>query len=153
VLFHDPNRALRAHWKALVAGEAQPRSPRQRDAVAVARHQRNGSPLIADERADKRILRDANTATGLGEMLAARFDGTITTEAHEIADRETLDTLLVPSNQGEYLPEIEDTTIREALIEELLTGDVLPVLHAGPAGTALGYNVHWTFGDFRRCDR
>jgi SAM-dependent methyltransferase len=152
VLFHDPNRALRAHWKALVAGEAQPRSPRQRDAVAIARHQREGAPLIADDRADKRILRDANTATGLGEMLAARFDGTITTEAHEIADRETLDTLLVPSNQGEYLPEIEDTAIREALIEELLTGAVLPVLHAGPAGTALGYNVHWTFGDFRRCD-
>jgi hypothetical protein len=58
----------------------------------------------------------------------------------------------VPSNQGEYLPEIEDVAIREALIEELLTGDVLPVLHAGPAGTALGYNVQWTFGDFRRCD-
>jgi hypothetical protein len=85
-------------------------------------------------------------------MLSARFDGTITTEAHEIADRETLDTLLVPSNQAEYLPEIEDTAIREALIEELLTGDVLPALHAGPAGTAAGYNVHWTFGDFRRSD-
>ncbi|HEV7883222.1 MAG TPA: hypothetical protein VGO81_06615, partial [Solirubrobacteraceae bacterium] len=152
VLFHDPNRALRAHWKALVEGDAEPRSALQRDAAAVARHQRNGAPLIADGRADKRILKDANTATGLGEMLSARFTGTITTEAHEIADRETLDTLLVPSNQGEYLPEIEDVAIREALIEELLTGDVLPVLHDGPAGTALGYNVHWTFGDFRRFD-
>jgi len=135
------------------AGEAEPRSALQLVAVAVARRHRDGAPLIADDRAGKRILKDANTVTGLGEMLAARFDGTITTEAHEIADRETLDTLLVPSNQGEYLPEIEDTTLREALIEELLTGDVLPVLHAGPAGTALGYNVHWTFGDFRRCDR
>jgi SAM-dependent methyltransferase len=152
VLFHDPNRALRAHWKALVEGDAEPRSALQRDAVAVGRHQRNGAPLIADGRADKRILKDANTATGLGEMLSARFTGTITTEAHEIADRETLDTLLVPSNQGEYLPEIEDVAIREALIEELLTGGVLPVLHDGPAGTALGYNVHWTFGDFRRFD-
>jgi SAM-dependent methyltransferase len=153
VLFHDPNRALRAHWKALVAGDAGPRSALQRHAVAIARHQRDGAPLLADDRADKRILKDANTATGLGEMLSARFSGTITEEAHEIADRETLDTLLVPSNQGEYLPEIEDVAIREALIEELLTGDVLPVLHDGPAGTALGYNVHWTFGDFRRCDR
>jgi SAM-dependent methyltransferase len=153
VLFHDPNRALRAHWKALVSGHAEPRSALQRDAVAIARHQRDGAPLIADDRADKRILKDANTATGLGEMLSVRFRGTITEEAHEIADRETLDTLLVPSNQGEYLPEIEAVAIREALIEELLTGDVLPVLHDGAAGTALGYNVHWTFGDFRRWDR
>src|SRR3954452_3470863 len=150
VLFHDPNRALRAHWKALVAGEAEPRTSLQRDAVAVARRARDGAPLIADDRADKRILKDANTRDGLGQMLAARFAGAITTQAHEIADRETLDTLLVPSNQGEYLPEIEDVAIREAVIEELLHGDVLPVLHASPAGTALGYDVHWTFGDFRR---
>ena len=149
VLFHDPNRALRAHWKALVAGDAEPRTELQRDAVAVAR---DGAPLIADDRADKRILKDANTRDGLGQMLTARFAGAITTQAHEIADRETLDTLLVPSNQGEYLPEIEDVAIREAVIEELLSGDVLPVLHASPAGTALGYNVHWTFGDFRRLD-
>ena len=40
-----------------------------------------------------------------------------------------------------------------AVIEELLSGDVLPVLHASPAGTALGYNVHWTFGDFRRLNQ
>ena len=152
VLFHDPNRALRAHWKALVAGDAEPRSALQADAVAVARRAREGAPLIADDRADKRILKDANTREGLGEMLAARFRGAIDTEAHEIADRETLDTLLVPSNQGEYLPEIEVPEIREAIIEELLTGDVLPVLHASAAGTALGYNVHWTFGDFRRLD-
>jgi hypothetical protein len=150
VLFHDPNRALRAHWKALVAGDAEPRTPLQHDAVAVARRARDGAPLIADDRADKRILKDANTRDGLGQMLAARFRGSIATQAHEIADRETLDTLLVPSNQGEYLPEIEDVAIREAVIEELLAGDVLPVLHASPAGTALGYDVHWTFGDFRR---
>jgi hypothetical protein len=152
VLFHDPNRALRARWKALVAGDVEPRTPLQADAVAVARRRRDGAPVIADDRADKRILKDANTATGLAEMLAARFSGSVTTQAHEIADRESLDTLLVPSNQGEYLPEIEVPEIREALIEELLTGDVLPVLHDGPAGTALGYNVHWTFGDFRRAD-
>ena len=90
------------------------------------------------------------TGDGLGQMLSARFRGAITTQAHEIADRETLDTLLVPSNQGEYLPEIEVPEIREAVIAELLDGDVLPALHASPAGTALGYNVHWTFGDFRR---
>jgi hypothetical protein len=150
VLFHDPNRALRAHWKALVAGAAEPRSQLQHDAVAVARRARDGEPLIADERADRRILKDANRRDGLGQMLAAHFRGTIETQAHEIADRETLDTLLVPSNQGEYLPEIEVQEVREALIEELLTGDVLPPLKASPAGTALGYDVHWTFGDFRR---
>jgi SAM-dependent methyltransferase len=152
VLFHDPNRALRAHWKALVAGDAEPRTELQRDAVAVARRARDGAPLIADDRADKRILKDANTRDGLGQMLSARFTGAITTQAHEIADRETLDTLLVPSNQGEYLPEIEVQEVREAVIAELLNGDVLPALHASPAGTALGYDVHWTFGDFRRLD-
>ena len=27
--------------------------------------------------------------------------------------------------------------------------EVLPGLRAGPAGTYGGYNVHWTFGDFK----
>jgi len=73
----------------------------------------------------------------------------VTTQTHEIVVRETLDTLLVPSNQEEYLPEIEDFKLRSALIEELMLEEVLPGLRAGPAGTYGGYNVHWTFGDFR----
>lgn len=56
--------------------------------------------------------------------------------------RRTFDTLLVPSNGGEYLSEIEDRQLREAVIGALLGEEVLPALQAGPAGTAAGLNVH-----------
>ena len=39
--------------------------------------------------------------------------------------------------------------MRSGIVEELMSTVVLPAMHASPAGTALGYNVHWTFGDFR----
>ena len=73
----------------------------------------------------------------------------MTTQTHEIVVRETLDTLLVPSNQEEYLPEIEDFELRSALIEELMLEEVLPGLRGRAGRHVGGYNVHWTFGDFR----
>jgi len=67
--------------------------------------------------------------------------------------RETLDTLLVPSNQEEYLPEIDDFALRSAVVEDLLRDEVLPDLRAGPVATPDGLKIHWTFGDFRATDR
>lgn len=150
VPFHQPNRMVRAHWKALLRGEAEPTSPLQRDAIAAARlRAKDGVPLIDDERANKRILSKPHTGEEVGDALRGHFAGEVTTQTHEIVVRETLDTLLVPSNQEEYLPEIEDFALRSAVIEEIMRSEVIPVLQAGPAGTYGGYNVHWTFGDFR----
>jgi SAM-dependent methyltransferase len=151
VLFHDPNRALRAHWKTLLTGEADSRTPLQRAAVAAAHARVAGGsgPLIDDDRAGRRILRRPHTGPEVGDALSSHFAGEVTTQTYEIADQETVDTLLVPSNQEEYLPEIEDPALRAGIVEELMRTVVLPAMHAGPAGTALGYNVHWTFGDFR----
>ena len=150
VPFHHPNRLVRAHWKKLLLGEIEPGSPLQRDAIAAARlRAQDGLPLIDDVRANKRILPEPHTGEAVGEALRGHFTGDVTTQTHEIVVRETLYTLLVPSNQEEYLPEIEDFALRSALIEELMLEEVLPDLRAGPAGTYGGYNVHWTFGDFR----
>ena len=150
VPFHHPNRLTRAHWKKLLLGEVEPASPLQRDAIAAARlRAQGGAPLIDDTRANKRILPTPHTGEEVGNALRGHFTGEVTTQTHEIVVRETLDTLLVPSNQEEYLPEIEDFDLRSALIEELMLEEVLPDLRAGPAGTYGGYNVHWTFGDFR----
>jgi len=150
VPFHHPNRLVRAHWKRLLRGEAEPTSPLQRDSIAAARlRAQRGELLIDDARANKRILPEPHTGEEVGNALRGHFTGVVTTQTHEIVVRETLDTLLVPSNQEEYLPEIEDFALRSALIEELMLEEVIPVLHNGPAGTYGGYNVHWTFGDFR----
>lgn len=151
VLFHDPNRALRAHWKALLRGEIEAQTPLQRAAIAaaVARVADGSGPLLDDDRAGRRILPRPHTGPEIGDALSGHFAGAVTTQTYEIADQETVDTLLVPSNQEEYLPEIEDPQLRSGIVEELMRTVVLPALHAGPAGTALGYNVHWTFGDFR----
>ena len=155
VLFHDPNRALRAHWKALLLGDATPQTQLQRDAIAaaVARAAGGSVPLIDDERAGRRILPRPHTGPEIGDALSGHFAGEVTTQTYEIADQETIDTLLVPSNQEEYLPEIGDAQLRSGIVEELMRTIVLPAMHAGPAGTALGYNVHWTFGDFRPLER
>jgi len=150
VLFHDPNRALRARWRALVAGEAEGLSESVREAVAIARGRRDSeAALAADERADRRILRRAHTGPEIADMLSSRFEGEIVTGPYEMVPRETLDTLLVPSNQEEYLPEIDDFALRSAVVEDLMLDEVLPQLRAGPAATADGLNIHWTFGDFR----
>ena len=151
VLFHDPNRALRAHWKALLEGDALPVTALQRHAVAaaVARVADGCGPLIDDDRAGRRILPRPHTGPEIGDALRGHFAGEVTTQTYEIADQETIDTLLVPSNQEEYLPEIEDPALRGGIVEELMRSVVLPAMHASPAGTALGYNVHWTFGDFQ----
>nr|BFE84761.1 hypothetical protein GCM10020093_073620 [Planobispora longispora] len=59
-------------------------------------------------------------------------------------------TALVPANQAEYLSEIDDQGLREAVIHHLMRERVLPELMNGPAGTALGLNIEWTIGRCRR---
>jgi SAM-dependent methyltransferase len=142
VLFHDPNRALRAHWKGLLSGALPALTPVQRTAIDQAEP-------IDDARADRRILARPHSGQAVADALSRCFDGHIATQLHEIDDAEVLDTLRVPSNQREFLPEIADPDIRWALIEELMRGEILPALRAGPAGGGAGHHVHWTFGAYR----
>ncbi len=154
VPFHEPNRMVRERWKQLLTGAAEPATPLQAAALRAARERAaRGLALVDDERADKRILRRPHNAPDVAAALGGHFTGAVTTQTHEIVPSETLDTLLVLSNQREYLPEIEDLTLRSALIRELMLGEVLPALRAGPASTGGGYNVHWTFGDFHLVER
>lgn len=69
---------------------------------------------------------------------------------HEILEEDLLDTLVVPSNQDEYLSEIADRRVREKVIRELMAEEVLPAMRLGPAGTAVGLNVQWTLGSLQR---
>ncbi len=129
VLLHDPNRALRERALERLQTEGL-----DEEAMSAAR-----------ERAERRIL-PAPLASDVDAALAPGFDGETELRAYEMRAEEIVRGLLVPSNQAEYLPEIEDAGRREEIIRELMLADVIPAMQAGPAGTALGLNLHWTLG-------
>jgi hypothetical protein len=99
-------------------------------------------------RANRRVLPEPNTATEVFGALAGAFPGPseLRLETHELLVKDIVDTLLVPSNQAEYLPEIADPAVRGAVIRELMLGQVLPSMRADGAGTAGGLSVQWTLG-------
>jgi SAM-dependent methyltransferase len=160
VLLHDPNRALRERWLELlqgglpVGGETGANaedefSPDLREAIRRARSLDEEALRAAQERADRRIL----PRPLAGEVTAAlerRFSGEVEQRSYEMLSEDIVRGLLVPSNQAEYLPEIPDRVLREAVIRELMLVDVIPALREGPAGTALGLNLHWTLGAFSK---
>ena len=76
--------------------------------------------------------------------------GTTTRQTFELLAEENLATVLVPSNQAEYLSEITDRATREEVIRYLMRERVFPELSTGPAGTGHGYNIEWKFGVFQR---
>jgi hypothetical protein len=165
VLFHDPNRALRVRWLDLVAGERSARAkPVEEQAVdpiypeplraAIQQVRASQDPAgqrEAQARADRRVLPQPNAADDVAVALEARFPRGAEMEAqtHEILVEDIVDTLLVPSNQGEFLSEIEDRPLREEVIRELMLNHILPEMRGQPAGTAVGLNVHWTLGTAR----
>jgi SAM-dependent methyltransferase len=132
VLLHDPNRALRERWLELHGGELEPEARR-----------------AAQDRADRRI-RPRPLAAEVTAALAARFEGKTHTASYEMLAEDVVSGLLVPSNQAEFLPEIEDRAEREETIRELMLREVLPRMRSGPAGTSLGLNLHWTLGAHSR---
>jgi SAM-dependent methyltransferase len=132
VLLHDPNRALRESWLERAGGGLDDAARRE-----------------GQDRADKRI-RPRPLAGEVTEALAERFTGTVESAAYEMLDEEVVAGLLVPSNQAEFLAEIPDRDSRERTIRELMLEEVLPRMRRGPAGTALGLNLHWTLGDYSK---
>jgi len=137
VLFHDANRALRKRWLELVADGHLPGQ------VATPHGQR---------RADRRVRPHPNAVDDVVGALTEHFVGEsqLKLGTHEILEEDLLDTLLVPSNQDEYLSEIADRRVREKVIRELMAEEVLPAMRLGPAGTAVGLNVQWTLGSLQR---
>ncbi|MEO8619696.1 MAG: class I SAM-dependent methyltransferase [bacterium] len=149
VLFHDPNRALRAQWKAMLTGAMPVDTAARKAAVRCVRRDASGQALIDDARADRRILSRPHSGQSVADAMSRWFSGTVSTQLHEMNEGEVLDALRVPSNQREFLPEIVDDDIRWALIEELMKDVILPTLRAGPAGGGSGHSVQWTLGEHR----
>jgi SAM-dependent methyltransferase len=135
VLLHDPNRSLRARALERLESEGVDEE----------------SMRAARQRAERRIL-PSPMASDVDDALARHFDGEIGLRAYEMRAEEIVRGLLVPSNQAEYLPEIEDPERRKEIISELMLGDVIPAMQEGPAGTALGLNLHWTLGAHTKRD-
>jgi SAM-dependent methyltransferase len=147
-LFHDSNRLLRQHWlAALDAPDPEILAPVLRNArAAVPAAVRAG----AQRRADKRILPVPQTVESVHAALSPYFDGAIQRRPYELLAGEMLMTALVPANQTEYLAEISDKSLREAVIHHLMLDRVLPNLMNGPAGTGLGLNIDWALGRYSR---
>ena len=166
VMFHDANRALRRRWLEFLdspapgedlfvnATGADPATlDTLREATWRIREGLTGTARgQARARANRRVLPEPNVASEVADALASKFHGPaeLRVETHELLVKDILDTLLVPSNQTEYLPEIADPVIREGVIRELMLHDVLPALRAEAAGTAGGLSVQWTLGRHTR---
>lgn len=149
VLLHDPNRALREHWLELLVGaEEKGLSPALGEALRRAREELDEESMRAAQRRADRRIRPRPLATEVVEGLEASFVGEIQITAFEMLAEDVVRGLLVPSNQAEYMPEITDRELREGVIRELMLDVVLPRMQAGPAGTSLGINLHWTLGKF-----
>lgn len=142
VLFHDPNRMLRHRWKALLSGAVIPMTDIERQATEDA-----ANAIVDDARANRRILAHPNRADAVASVLAKHLEGSWQTGRYEMTGRETLDAICVPSNHREFLPEISRDNLRLAFITELMTAQILPALHNGPAGTGLGHSIQWTWGE------
>jgi SAM-dependent methyltransferase len=157
ILFHDPNRALRARWSRLLGGEPSnghgppALAPPLQAAIREAGRSLDAAALAAaQQRADRRVLRRANLAADVSAALADHFTGDVELPTYEILDQDIVDTLLVPSNQAEFLSEVSDRAVREAIVRELMLNHVIPSLQQGAAGTATGLNVQWTAGRFTK---
>jgi SAM-dependent methyltransferase len=148
VLFHDPNRLLRRRWlDALDVSELDSLPAVLRAAAVAAKHADRDA---ARRRADRRILPTPATAESVASALEPYFEGIIERRTFELLAEESLMTALVPSNQAEYLAEISDEGLREAVIRYLMREQVLPELIDGPAGTGLGLNIEWKIGQYTR---
>jgi SAM-dependent methyltransferase len=161
VLFHDPNRLLRAKWLRLLAsdpatadGNGGPGRGPSAELLETAESARAGldseAAREAEQRANRRILARPHDAADVAAALRSQLEGEVVTRSYEMLDEEILEAILVPSNQGEFISEIGDPGRRERAITELMQGEVLPEMRAGPAGTALGLNIQWTLGSFAR---
>ncbi len=162
VPFHEPNRRLRRRALEILEDPARLRSllatlPGAERALydglaeALERARADLSPaerLRAERMAARQILPEPTPIAVVESGLRRFFEGSVSMRTFEMTVQDALDAILVPANQR-YLAEFVDRAVRETLIRLLMTHGVLPAVVAGPAGTAAGFSICWTFGDFR----
>ena len=158
-VIHAPNRALRRLLLDVIDTEERvlqvlSKVPLdQRGAFAdlpqrLAELRRSLTPerrAVAKARADKQILAVPTHVEYIEGLLNKRFDGGFATMVSVLSEDDAFALALLPANQR-YFNEIEDAELRCKLITLLLRYDVLPRFRAGPAGNAVGLNLHWTYG-------
>ncbi len=161
-LFHEPNRRVRQAALQCIDNElllrdilgAVPDSMAQRYAGLEERLREVRETLTPERRAacearaNRQILPRATELPKLEAQLGAAFEGACFTKTFEMRMQDTIDAILIPSNQR-CLAEIEDFDTRARLSELLMRFHVLPTIYAGPAATTYGFNLHWTFGRHR----
>ncbi|MFH0343916.1 MAG: hypothetical protein ACHBNF_17750 [Chromatiales bacterium] len=159
-VIHAPNRALRRVLLEVIDTELRvlqvlSKVPLdQRGAFAdlpqrLAEIRRSLTPerrAIAKARADKQILAVPTHVEYIEGLMNKRFDGSFSTMVSMLSEADALALALLPANQR-YFNEIEDAELRRKLITLLLGYEVLPRFRAGPAGNAVGLNLHWTYGE------
>lgn len=161
-LFHEPNRRVRQAALQCIDNElllrdilgAVPDSMAQRYRSLEERLREVRAGLTPERRAacearaNRQILPRATELGVLEAQLGAAFEGRSFTKTFEMRMQDTIDAILIPSNQR-YLTEIDDFDLRARLSEMLMRFHVLPTIYAGPAATTYGFNLHWTFGVHR----
>jgi hypothetical protein len=100
-------------------------------------------------RAERRILQSPNEAAFVNGALGEHLRGTLERRTFEMLDGDFVDALLIPSNGGEYLSEIDSRAERDEVIRRLMLREILPAFRNSPATTGLGLSVQWTFGAMR----
>jgi hypothetical protein len=159
-LFHEPNRRLRlallkhlenpsdlhAVLARLPAGERRTYDDLPQLLSEIGRRLSPQDRAAAQAAADRQILPVANDLTTIERELEELFEGETFTKAFEMRPADSLQAMLIPSNQR-YLPEIEDLDARRRFTALLMQNQVMPVLCDGAAGTAYGFSLHWTFGE------
>jgi hypothetical protein len=162
VLFHEPNRMLRRRFLEILQDPSElsailaslsitERRSYEDLAARVAEIGDRLTPQVRAERqaaADRQILPVANDMGEVDREIARSFVGEIFSKHFEMRPSDSLEAILVPSNQR-YLPEVDDLDLRRRITSLLMNGVVLPALRDGPAATTYGFSLHWTFGVHR----
>ena len=162
-LFHEPNRRVRQAALQVIDNDLLfrdilgrvPDSELQRYVDLEEKLERVRAELTEEKRAEaaakanRQILPVPSSLTALESALEEHLDGDTFTKTFEMRMQDTIDAILIPSNQ-KYLAEIDDFDTRARLSEMLMKHYVLPTIYAGPAATTYGFNLHWTFGVHHR---
>jgi len=163
VVFHEPNRRLRrraleiledpsrlnALLERLPAGDRWHYQDLPARLEAISQELTPHARAAAQRTADRQILPAPTDVGDIESSLKLFFTGETFARSFEMRAIESLDAILVPSNQR-FLLEIDDPETRRRLTALLMTHDIMPALCWGPAGSTYGFSVHWTFGEHAR---
>ncbi|MGH8553075.1 MAG: hypothetical protein ACRERS_07250, partial [Methylococcales bacterium] len=158
---HVANRMLRKRLNQLVDGErdlasllaALPENLQSELQTVVERFEKLRSELdpefreAARSRAEKQIPGLPTDVSIIEQAMHRNFSGSTSVKLSTMSDEELLALALLPANQRNA-GVIQARDLRETILSWLLQYDVLPKIHASPAGTSTGMNLHWTFGSY-----